>query len=271
MNQAAFKATVEVEGNEYEVPINKVGIEVDPPVFWGDNNKEYGFTFGHVRGLPVQDPDMEHDLNDEYGVSEDDQFLVKDGSVRYVPSDKEVVLGGGTDYQGYGEDIEVRIPEKAVELEWSRAPEPAEWMRRKHLWEPVFGRNILEEDATFDHIAEEEPSADEEFGKLIEEFASRRPESPDKMDVNLDQHYLYIKGVGQIVMEADCLSIGGKETRTVIRDPDPNRFSVEDDPYDNVMFDDDGWDTFALPGAFEGMGDGPFFVYNGEEEVIVFG
>lgn len=254
--QHAFSATVTIGEDEYTIPTNGVTIEVSP-VFQG----EFLGYLATVRGLPTEDPDVYHDLNKEIGQSEDDRcYLTKDAQVDIEGDD--VVVTGMTQYSGLGDKVKTRLPEEAVEWEWDDNAE-SQWVKNKHIWEGNFHGLPTDQEPTFDLLfGWEDPDT---LGDVLAEFADAHPDA----EIHGDDQQLFIEDVGWAAQEAGSVCFGhdGGVT-TVIRDADPDDFEIMTGEYSSPI----GWDNYyALPGAHEMHGDGPWLIYEDDNTNVLLG
>jgi len=100
MQRYAHTATVDVEGDEYEVGVNTVTIYVIP-VF---NDGLYGYTLGFTDGLPTEDSDECHTLNVEFGDADpgdksESWYLSRDAGVKVDDEYTTITFGDGLEFQ----------------------------------------------------------------------------------------------------------------------------------------------------------------------------
>ena len=276
MQRYAHTATVDVEGDEYEVGVNGVTIYV-MPVF---NDGLYGYTLDHTDGLPTEDPDECHALNVEFGGADPGEkteawYLSRDAGVK-VDGDHAIITGD-TQGQGMGEKVETRIPLDTVEFEWGPSA-AANWIRHKHTWEGDYGFKPQDQNPdaellfdTLDPELQGEVSTlsdEEQILNIFEEFTEIRDDFTFINDVEIESDDLQIPE--RAIIEVDVLLFyTGKQT-TAIHEPDPDNFEITDDPYDLKG----RWDTMAMPGAFDGHSsfDGtPVLCYMDDDTIVVLG
>lgn len=276
MQRYAHAATVDVEGDEYEVGINSVTIYV-MPVF---DDGLYGYTLSFTDGLPTEDPDECHALNVEFcdadpGEKNQAWHLSRDAGVK-VDEDHAIIVGD-TKGQGMGKKVETQIPLDAVEFEWGPSA-AASWIRKKHTWEDDYNFKPQDQDPdaellfdTLDPELQQEASTlsdEEQILKIFEEFTEIRDDFNFIRDVEIESDDPEVPE--RAIIEVDVLLFYTGRQTTAIHKPDPNNFEITDDPYDLKS----RWDTMAMPGAFEGHSsfDGtPVLCYMDGDMIVVLG
>lgn len=277
MNQRyAYTADVKIGEEEHTVPFNHATFFLDyvnSTSFSADEGEAW-WTYERIDGLPTEDTEVIHRLNDAEGKESDpmEKLLTKDPAV-YVDGD-EVVIAGQTAFHGAGDPMETRLPLKACTFTFSGDPDEL-WARHQHEVLEAFDENIFEDpdpEVLFfvDEEDEEEVDAEEvdakgPFEEVFKRFASMRD------DWWFDANMAWSDETGSVVaVEAGSVALSSKSGSTIVRDADPDAFRISDDFHNLVTWDD----FYALPGARETVStrsDGPWLVYEDDDVNIVLG
>lgn len=262
--QHAFNAQVKISKDgtldvKETVPTNRVTIEIIP-VF--QSGEFLGYVTEEISGLPTEDPDTYHDLNERYDSDDEstDWYLTKDSQVDI--DNGQVLIMGSSQYNAMGDKITTWIPVEAVEFEWGPQSEQR-FIRHKHIWEDVF--DTIPTDSAPDESVFDWTTEWSNIGDVLVEFVQLR----DDAELHGDDSQLVLDNGCWIAQEAGHFAIGKGEVTTLKRDADPEKFKIIEGDYPSPV----GWDNFyGLPGAHEQHGDdGPWLVYEDEDTNVCLG